>query len=420
MVKGDGSLGISFIILVSDIDNALKDCKYYQIEVFLKYISNERTAVQMIKRFPDLLRGQKFSQGKCYVESLENSLEVFNTIEYATNLPGYVLLASVLESVYKFNDMDCISINFTNQPEAYDSEISSNIKSKSKSKKCPSLKNTQKLECKDNEKVYSRRARTSVPQIKMENLGESAIISKFEIGDYLIQNQNCYEISDELRGFKESKDSLLSQFFNRMSKEETDEEKEKEKEKEVTTREISEKITVESERVLYDSNSIKVKSVNRSISNTPRSLMVKQCDEKVLLSECALHSNTFRSSIRTQESKIKKIILGTRFFRKIDERFVQMLSEKMKKDTKELKRLKASNKEEYTKKRHEFLQVNKEKWVKEVLESLRSNEVALPSSENDSHQQVKHEALCEYLNQEKNFFPLISKAEHIELGSRKL
>ena len=97
-----------------------------------------------------------------------------------------------------------------------------------------------------------------------------------------------------------------------------------------------------------------------------------------------------------------------------------MLSEKMKKDTKELKRLKDSNKEEYTKKRNEFLQVNKEKWVKEVLESLRSNEVALPSSENDSHQQVKHEALCEYLNQEKNFFPLISKAEHIELGSRKL
>ena len=406
MVKGDEGLGISFLILISDIDDKLKDCKTDQINVLMNYISNASTAVQMIKRFPDLLRAQKFSQRKFYIESLENSLEVFNAIECATKLPGLVLLASVLELVYKFNEMDCISIIFTEQPETHNLDIAT--------KKCPSLKISQKSEKKEDEKSHSIRITPGIPHIKLENLSETGKISKFDTEDYSIQTPNLCEISDEFKTFKESKDSLLSQFFNRMNKEEAAEEKEP------ISREIIEKTPIDSERVLCDSSSIKVKCSSRPISNTPRSLMAKQGNEKVLLGECNFNANTFRNTTRTQESKIKKIMLGTRFFRKIDEKFVQMLSEKMKKDTKELKRLKDSNTEEYTKKKTEFLQVNKEKWIKEVLGSLRNNETPLPSSENDSHLQVKHEALCEYLKQEKNIFPLISKAEHIELSSRKL
>ena len=103
----------------------------------------------------------------------------------------------------------------------------------------------------------------------------------------------------------------------------------------------------------------------------------------------------------------------SRFFKKIDEKFVKMFSERLKKDLKNSKLQKFETFEDSSRKKTEFFKENKEKWVKEIIKSLSSSDWLKFSKENDSLGQLKQQAMIEYLSEEKNTLALISRAEKL-------
>ena len=112
-------------------------------------------------------------------------------------------------------------------------------------------------------------------------------------------------------------------------------------------------------------------------------------------------------------------MVGSRFYKKIDEKFIEILLEKMKKDPKEFSKLKICNFEDFNRKKTEYITLNKAIWVKETIKLLQNPNILL-KNENDSLFDTKNEALFEYLSQEKNISVLVSKCEQQEIILRKL
>lgn len=313
---------------------------------------------------------------------MSNSLKIFNTIEFVTNSPGFVLLFNMMKEVFfrSFTDFVPVGVTFIAHTEAFIEPL------KNKFAK--------------NEKKFGLTLRTiEKPKLSTENVNFEKIIDyKTSVNEDLSQTLNFSECSAELTPFSESKNTLLGKFFSKMTQEKPE------------ISEICEKIEPQlEEKYFFEPNFIKIKN-SRSDSITPRSQSSKQESEKKLFQEFAFNPNSFKKIHRAQESKIKKIIIGTRFYKKIDEKFLELLSEKMKKD---LARLKQSSPQTYLQKKAQNIQENKAKWVDEAISDLKSSKSLFPNNENDSHLQVKNEALLEYLRHEKTLSLLISKAESL-------
>jgi wyosine [tRNA(Phe)-imidazoG37] synthetase (radical SAM superfamily) len=111
-------------------------------------------------------------------------------------------------------------------------------------------------------------------------------------------------------------------------------------------------------------------------------------------------------------------MIGTRFYKKIDEKFLKLLLEKMKKDSKELLKAKLKDFDDYSKSKVVFIEENKEKWVKEAVEELMTGEEF--NDENEEIAGFKRNALDEYLAQDKVVKLVFTKAQALEAAYRKL
>ena len=112
-------------------------------------------------------------------------------------------------------------------------------------------------------------------------------------------------------------------------------------------------------------------------------------------------------------------MIGSRFYKKIDEKFIEVLAEKFSKESKEFKRLKNNDIEDYIRRKNEYISLNKDNWIKDTIKILQNSELVQMYDENDSLIDTKREALTEYLSQEKNIVPLISRVEQLEISLRK-
>lgn len=213
--------------------------------------------------------------------------------------------------------------------------------------------------------------------------------------------------------FTTSKSFLLGKFLTKMgiSKEEISE-REKSPAKEFLNR------SMELQEANDSKSYIKLKKYSRPSSATPRSGSSSKPAQKKVLKVNQSNRN-LKPKKRTLSSKDKNILLGSRFYKKIDEKFVEVLSEKLKKEPFDFKRIKNSSFEEYMKKKNHYILMNKSRWVNETLRVLETSDFLHKSNENDLGQEDKHDAMLDYLSQEKRIPHLIRKAEHLEMMSRK-
>ena len=161
---------------------------------------------------------------------------------------------------------------------------------------------------------------------------------------------------------------------------------------------------------------IAVKKTERPSSATPTSRNIRRIPRAIVLAENKSNKTLDKKMVGFKQ---KNYLLGSRFYKKIDNKFVEFLSEKLKKDTFELKKLKKSNFEEYSKRKNVFITKNKEKWVNETLRYLETSDLLTAVSENDLNQDAKHDAMLDHLSQEKHIASLIRKAEQMEVLSRR-
>jgi hypothetical protein len=147
---------------------------------------------------------------------------------------------------------------------------------------------------------------------------------------------------------------------------------------------------------------IKPVKENRSNSLTPKAFEAKD-------------GNKGLSGRREKGKNIGGVVL-----KKVDEQFVRILSEKMKKETLDIKKIKKANFDEYLKKKNAYISANKAKWVADTLKYLQLNEILTAFSENDCYKEEKQENLVKYLNDENHLTSLIKKSELVELKSRKV
>ena len=163
---------------------------------------------------------------------------------------------------------------------------------------------------------------------------------------------------------------------------------------------------------------IKGKRVNRPTSATSRSISSSKQSEKSILAEYGSNKKLINKP-NIDDIKQKNFLLGSRFYAKIDTKFMETLCEKMKKDPKDLKMLKTFNFEVYTKKKNHYILMNKTQWVNETLRYLETCDLLICMNENDLNQDAKHDAMLNHLNQDKHLASLIRKAEQNEVSSRK-
>jgi hypothetical protein len=405
--KGDEIIGRALIALLSDVDYHIKESQNFPIEIFFEYINSPGIVVQSIKRIPDHIINERITLRKNYLENILKALEIYNEATTVTNNPGFNLLVELLEAIFNFKQLACKNIRFASyeQPKAVPCHNRTHmsldiapgppapIKKRGKSisdsnffvpAPCPIEKTPQR---------YSPEKPRPHP-ITNKNIEASALEPK------------------EQSSFILSKNVLLEKFFSRMGTAKPDvPEKDKSPAKEFLNKSLE--YLGDNEKTNY----IKVKKSNRPSSATPRSNSAKKNTEKSILKEYKSNKNLEKP--KTEDTKQKNILLGSRFYKKIDDKFIQYLLEKLKKDPKDIKKLKKSNFEEYSKKKNHYVHMNKKKWVNDTLRHLETSDILISINENDLNQEAKHEAMLEHLSQSKHLASLIRKAEQIEHSSRK-
>jgi hypothetical protein len=142
------------------------------------------------------------------------------------------------------------------------------------------------------------------------------------------------------------------------------------------------------------------------------------------LTPTSSHSRTLTENKNFRQEKIEDLkktqfLLGSRFYKKIDQKFVDTLLDKMKKESFDLKRLRKNSFEEYSKKKNLMIAANKEKWVVDTVRYLETSELLVPSNENDLGQDVKHDAVLAHLSNEQHVGALVRRAEQLELSYRR-
>ena len=217
--------------------------------------------------------------------------------------------------------------------------------------------------------------------------------------------------------FKGSKKTLLEKFFTKMNSVETsDDYKERSPLKNLVNKSIE---CLNKKREPNElKNSIKLKNIARPSSTTPRTNSTKHENDKKNPHEFKFITGLSVKN-KLQELKRKNIMVGSRFYKKIDDFFVEMLMEKFTKESNHIKKIKNSNIEGYIERKREYISINKDNWIKEIIKTLENSKFLHMDYENDALVETKREALIEYLSQEKNINPLILKVEQMELSLRK-
>ena len=391
--KEDEDLCRSFIALLSDTDYHIKESSCFSIEVFRDYISSPGIVAQTIKRIPQLIKGDKILQSKIYSENINLSFEIFNKIDSLTDLPSFVLLAGLMESIFQYKDFQCKKIKFVKPTK--------NLEKTSPAEKKASGTNTRKS--------HTKTGSLNTPLTITITHEESFVDNPLEKSENNIILNQSYEFSKEqTNSFRDSKKFLLEKFFTKMNL--------PLKDNHSPLKDETNKFTANLEKIEESTYFIKIKQNHRSSSTTPRTDSVK-VDKPASGDFKGIKPSSTKSKL--DDLKRKNIMVGSRFYKKIDEKFIEILLEKMKKDPKEFSKLKICNFEDFNRKKTEYITLNKAIWVKETIKLLQNPNILL-KNENDSLFDTKNEALFEYLSQEKNISVLVSKCEQQEIILRKL
>ena len=373
----------------------------------MDYATSPGIVVQSIKKIPSYLLSEKISDSNYYLESLHASFEIYSSVENASNSPEFMLLASLLNSVFTYSGLHCTDIKFQkaglelSKSQTVGKLISSIAEIEAK-KKSPQ-KSHAKAESLSITPMITEPKEHSLLDVSFENRENASVLSQiFED-----------ESAREHQGFRDSKRFLLDRFFNKMNTPEVVEENKGGRSpfKSILNRSIE--ICKPQEE---PTNIIKIKQINRPSSTTPRKNTSNKAEsEGKFIKDMKLNTNIHK----VQELKRKSIMVGSRFYKKINEKFIEILLEKMSQEPKELKKLKITNFEEYSKKKSEFMQQNKDLWIEETLKWLENSNFAM-QDENTTLLATKKEALAEFLSQEKNIIPLVTRAEQLEVLQRRI
>lgn len=371
----------AFIALLSEVDYHIKETQNFPIEVFFEYLTSPGIVVQTIKKIPDLLTTDKIQIRKFYLESFNKSLEFFNQITEISPNPSLELLSDLLQSVYSYKGLQFKSQN-----------------------------------CQDSGRISTRAYQT--PRGDGLNLSEYLkITSKTPAGfskEGLIGNSHCkIRVMDDIRpgeDFMHSKTVLLDKFFAKMGLSQA----------EMTQRRVSPPKEYRNRSQDYLENFSDSKSYIKPVKDTRASSLTPKSSELKSGLQQEFNSNkNLKKVVKTDKAKITQTGVPGSILRKIDEKFVQILSDKLKKETLDVKKLKKNNFDEYVKKKNYYISMNKAKWVSDTVKFLESSDLLLGVNENDIGKGTKQEALNSYLNDETRLASLIKKAELIELAFRR-
>ena len=367
--------------------------------MFFEYISTPGIVVQTIKRIPDLVLNDRIPTGMNYLESYSQAIELFNQAKMISKFPGINIIAALLKTVFEYKNLAFENLEIVGEAEK---DIKEKMKTPEK------LKNFEKVEVKEKIKEKTRPShRRTVQSADLSNKALPCInILPPEDPPYqYIPYKTPCKAGEE---FMQSKSMLLQKFFSKMGLQQSQIiEREKSPAKDYLNRSIEMDFSN-----LDSGNYIKAKSGKRPKSVTPVS-----SSRARTLNETK--SRTTLNKEKIEDIKKTQFLLGSRFYKKIDHKFIETLVEKMKRESMELKRLKKSNFDEYKKKKNQFIASNKDKWVVDTIRYLETSELLVPNNENDLGQEAKHDAVLAYLSNEQLVASLVRRAEQMEISFRR-
>lgn len=361
--------------------------------MFFEYISTPGIVVQTIKRIPDLVLNDRIPAGIKYLESYNQAIELFNQAKSISKFPGINILASLLKTVFEYKNLPFEKLQMIE-------EIEKDVKEKMKTPE--KIKNFEKVE----EKVRPAYHRTvQSADLTYKTLPTINVLPAEDPPCHYIPYKTPCKAGEE---FMQSKSMLLQKFFSKMGLQQSQIiEREKSPAKDYLNRSIEMDFSN-----LDSGNYIKAKNGKRPKSVTPVS-----SSRTRTLNETK-SSNTLNKE-KIEDMKKTQFLLGSRFYKKIDQKFIETLLEKMKRENMELKRLKKNNFEEYKKKKNQFIASNKDKWVVDTVRYLETSELLVPNNENDLGQEAKHDAVLAYLSNEQHVASLVRRAEQMEISFRR-
>lgn len=411
-IKGNEELGRALLAMLSDVDYHIKDSPYYSVDIFLDYISSPGIVVQTLKKIQALIVTEKITESKIYIENIANSYEIFSKIDMVTNSPGHLLLASLMDTIFKFKSLPGKYIKFIKQ-----SDVPKVVAMEKLNQSVAEVKKVSKAPKKTHAKTESLGVPTSVLITKEDTLIESPP-EKSESEISLNNTIEPMSVPEKFESFKDSKKILLDKFFTRMLNPITPHEES------IPNRsplqDILNKSFECSKPVIETKGHIRIKQFSRPSSATPRLdpkvNIAKELEKKIILENKV---KTPMAKTKIEELRRKNIMIGSRFYKRLEEKFIEIFLEKMKKEPRDLKKLSMLNPDDYAKRKGDYIQNNKEVWVKDTIKVLENTEFS-ENNENESLVETKHSAFVEYISQEKNISQLVFRAEQIELATRKL
>lgn len=414
-IKGNEELAKAFVAMMSDIEFQVKE-PYNELDVFFDYISSPGIVIQSLRKMQMFIVNGKISESKNYIESVGNAHEIYSKIDTVTNSPGHMLLASLMDAIFKYKTLPAKAIKFVTVEDV--------------KKDVPCFVGKEDV-------VETKISNLGKTHTKTESLNIQAIslITKEDSFSEPSQDKSHTEImvaspispiglinptptQDPSTSFKDSKRILLDKFFSRMQNPESFHIETSSIDRS-PLQSLTNKSFESSEPIPEPKGHISIKPPNRPSSTTPRlgpkTIAGKDFDKKIM-ADCR-NKQGVKSKI--EEFKRKNIMIGSLFYKKIDEKFIETLLEKMKKEPRDLKRLSYTNPEDYIKKKGIYIQNYKDIWVRETIKAIENSEFLNGNNENDSLGEMKHQAYLEYFGQEKTISQLVLRAEQLELASRK-
>ncbi|OMJ93335.1 hypothetical protein SteCoe_3688 [Stentor coeruleus] len=406
-IKGNEELGRALLVMLSDVDYHIKDSPYYSVDIFLDYISSPGIVVQTLKKIQTLIVTEKITE-----KNIANSYEIFSKIDMVTNSPGHLLMAALMDTIFKFKNLPGKYIKFIKQ-----SDVPKVVAMEKLNQTVAEVKKVSKAPKKTHAKTESLGVPISVLITKEETLIESTS-EKSESEISLNNTIEPMSVPEKLDSFKDSKKILLDKFFTRMLNPLTPHEET------ITDRsplqDIHNKSFERSKPVIETKGHIRIKHFSRPSSATPRLdpkvNIAKELEKKIVIESKV---KTPMAKTKIEELRRKNIMIGSRFYKRLEEKFIEIFLEKMKKEPRDLKKLSMISPDDYAKRKEDYIQTNKEVWIKDTIKVLENMEFG-ENNENESLVETKHSAFLEYINQEKNISQLIFRAEQIELATRKL
>lgn len=426
-IKGNEDMGRAFIALMYDADYHIKNSGVYSLEVFLDYISSPGIVVQTLKKISMLIATDKISDSKEYLENIISSYEIFSKIDTVTSTPGHLLLASLLSTVYKFKGLSGKYIRFIkpNKEPIIKPKGCSNCPYKSEKRLDGVLQDVrlgliEKKSKKQAKKVHSRAESvtifSSAPMSKEDTFIETPL-DKSECEISFNKTIDPIFIHDINTAFKDTKKTLLDKFFSRMQNPLPITEDLLEKNSFQDLNKSSECLNSSNDTKNFTEN----KNNDRPCSVSPmlnsKNAIGKEADKKTIGEN---KGKIAPGKSKIEEFKRKNIIIGSRFYKKLDDKFTEIIYGKMQKDMREIKKFQTSNLEEYIRKKADFILKNKDLWVKDTIKDLEKCGILYGNNENNSLVEIKHKAFVEYISQEKVISQLVFRAMQMDLPVKKV